>query len=511
MAANSPHVFFSKESLTSVPWLMFSRLTTFFLYFGISIIIVRHLSKEDYGIYSLISGAAEYLMLLCNLGMNFSLLRFIPELFSQRKITSLKRFLIKIIFVQLLAIISLGLFLVLFNEKLSLSFHIDLWHYLPFLLFIVLTFVLKEFMNNALTAIYLSKILAFFSLIQALAFLAFLTIWWWFNIFSVDMVILAYGISILMVCAGSLYFFINKLNEVPCSGGRGVGKERLLKMSLPVMARNLINKLMEQYGEIFFIAYFLTPVAVGYYSLGNMIPQLMITFIPLSLYSLFTAAFSEAYSKSAEALPELIKGIFQILMIICLPIGFFGLFFSYPLVIGVYGSKMQPAAKLTAFFFGFKLLTLIWIPLGMAVAAKEKIANTLWIDFFPLFIALPLDYMLIGNYGISGALAAITITFWLTLPVKLWWLKRILGGIYFPFSFFFRIGISSFLVAGLFYLFFGEMSPWFLIPLAPCYSILLVLVWKILKLIHPSDVEMFKTVGIPKLNRWLDLMTHKNA
>lgn len=506
-----PGAFFSREAIQSVPWLLVGKVLTFFIYFVISIFIVRGLGPTQYGIYALLTSIAEYLMVFCAMGLNLSLLRFVPELAAEGNRGGLKRFLARSTFVQSLAwiVVSAGLFL--FSPMLSRIFHFSFEPYLVPLLLFTGMLLTKEFVNNLFTSLFLARFLAITSVGQALLFIGWLA---WLSStqsYSVNAVLLAYSVSIGAMGLISLvrlqrYFHSWK---APLSK-EGIGRRRVLNLTLPTLFNAVTNKLLQQYSEIFFLGYFAAPALVGYYTLGFTLANLLLSFVPLALHTLFTSAFCEAYTRDKNSLGDLTAGVYQVLILVTVPLSCFGFFFAPQVVEIVYGANMGPAGPITSFFCLFQILPMIWIPLSMAITATEKVANTMWLNAVQLVVNLTLDYVFIKQFELEGAMLAILTTYVVTAPLKLWWIRRLLGGIYFPASFFVRILAPSALLAGALYYLAPAPGLLQLGGLAIGYAIGLFAAIKVFRLIWMSDTARFKTIQIRSLNRVLDFLTRSN-
>jgi len=92
---------FSRQAMQAVPWILGSKVLLFFAYFGISVLIVRGLGKDQYGVFALCKNFADILMIFCGLGMNAVILRFVPELMVNRNRAGLLRLLWKTAAIQL--------------------------------------------------------------------------------------------------------------------------------------------------------------------------------------------------------------------------------------------------------------------------------------------------------------------------------------------------------------------------------------------------------------------------
>ena len=501
-------VFFSKEAVSSVPWLLVGKILTFILYFLLSVVIVRGLGSEQYGVYALLTSLAESLMVVGALGLNTSLLRFIPELVTQQRRKGLLRLLGFSGGLQLLALAFIGAVLFGAHRFLSIWLHLPFLSYAPFVLLLLSMLLAKEFINNTLTALFRARFLAITSVGQSLLFIFGLAWLRFLGGFTAEDVLAVYALSIavmLLVCLGGLYHFFIQWKQLKDS--KGVETRRLLSLSLPTMFNALTNKLLQQYSEVFFLGFFVAPALVGYYSLGFLLANLLLTFIPMALHTLFTSAFAEAFTRDRHVLGDLIQGVYQVLIAFTMPLACFGFFFAPSAVSIIYGAEMAPAGYVAAFFCLFQLLPMVWIPLSMALTATEQVRKTMWLNVLQLCVNLPLDYWLIREFGLSGALAAISITYFLTAPIKLAYIHRLLGGIYFPFSFFFRVGGAAFILAAGLYLVIPTVHPTFVFLGVPLYVLLFIATLRVAKLVHHQDVKRFREMHVPILNKLFDYLT----
>jgi len=64
--------------------MIISKSLLFIIYFSISVIAVRYLGAEQYGIFVICRSIADVLILICTLGMTASFIRFIPELVLEK-------------------------------------------------------------------------------------------------------------------------------------------------------------------------------------------------------------------------------------------------------------------------------------------------------------------------------------------------------------------------------------------------------------------------------------------
>lgn len=490
--------------------MVLGKTITFFVYFGISVLLVRGLTPHQYGEYSLCKAIAEYLIRLAGLGLNFTLLRYVPELMLAQNLAGIKRLLTKTAYVQIGLLVVLSVLLLMSHNLITTWLKIDASHFALFIFLMALGATLKNFGNDVSTAIYQSRFLTLISIVHSILWLSLLATFFYWG-FGIEGALLATAtaaitVGIWNVLRLTIFFKTLRWQSPP----QGIGRRRVLRLALPMLFNDLINIMIINYTEVFFLGFFFTPVLVAYYDIGYQLPMLVITFIPLAIQSLFASAFGEAYSQDKACLPDLVRGYFQILTMVTVPTACFGFFFATSIVTLVYGEKMLPAAHVVGFFSLFHMMTQFSIPPSMAINAMEKTVNTLWFGVLELCVAVALDAFLISRYGLEGAVAAVFCAFVMTLPLRIWLIRQLVGGVYFPAPFFLRIFVFCIFCAFItmeVVQTVGPALPILKLPIAMAmYGALLLIGVRFLPLIKHQDVERFHTIGVEKLNRVLTFL-----
>lgn len=518
--------FFSSSAMTSIPWLVIGKAATFFVQIAILTALARGLvgSDEDrgnLGLFQVCYNTAGFLLVLCSLGLNTSVLRFVPELVKDGNLTGLKNLLRKTPIVQAVSIaVVAGLCALLFPlvrgwlpNNLVEAF--DSYFFLTFGLTAV--FVLREFLNNTLTAVYKARTVALASLAQGMLLLVGLSYFWKFDELTVAIALAVHigaSLAISIFRTGSVLRYFKGREPTPTIAG--IGRRRVLALSLPVMFNALLNQFMMLYSEVFFLAVLvaepLNMTLVEDYNTGYQLPFLLLTFLPMAVYTLFVTAFSEAYSRDPGCLGRLVSSYYQILILVALPIGCFGAFFGYEAVPILFGDAFVDAGYVASAFFVIHMLPLISVPLSMAITAKELVGKVVWLQVMRVLFNVVIDFFLIYYFHLVGAICAVVVTFLVTTPITLVVVRRHLGGLFFPGSFFARVAIPCAVLAGLFRLVVPTLngSRLWLVVLPIAYLVVLAILLKALRLIRASDTAHFKEVGLGKLNRVLDYFTAKS-
>lgn len=503
---NAENAFFSPKVVGGIPWALFSRFVLFFVYLAIPILIVRSLGAERYGLFSLCKFVAECCIVACGLGLNTALIRFIPELCVAKNRAGLVRILTRVAGLQTAAVAIAVLVLYLAKPWLDARFHVDFQYFLFSAALLAAARLLKNLVDDSYTAFFKIRVVSILSISQALltfglvaAILPRLP--------GVHMALLAQSLPILATSAAGFFLLVKYIGQLNWkSPPYGIGKRRVIGISGPSILNSFASMVLSRYSELFFLGIFYTPAIVGLYEVGCGFPFMIITFLPMALQSLLTSGLSEAYSRDPGCLPSLVSAIYKILIVTILPMAAFGVFFAAQSIEVLYGVEMKDAGPIAAWFFIVHTLGLVSTPLAMAIVAKEKLLHMQPLMVLQIAVNLVLDYVLVKRFGMYGGVAAIVGTFVLTIPIRLYVVARVVGGIYFPGRFFLKFVVTLFVWAAL----LSPLAPYVnlagLVGLGVAYILGYLLMIRVFHLVRNTDVESLRSLGFGKLNRVLDLL-----
>ncbi|QHI70549.1 oligosaccharide flippase family protein [Tichowtungia aerotolerans] len=505
--------FFSRDAITGIPWMVVTKIILFFVYFSISVLTVRLLGKEQFGIFSICTNIAGLIGVFCSLGLGAAYFRFIPELVVSKNKAGLKRLIVRISLAQFCALCAAMVFVIVGKSWFEQWFDIQFGCFLIFTVLLVGVSLLKESVNSIETSLFRARRLAVLSFVQGILWLVLLGVGLWLYPeagTAINAQTLAYGI-VYMVGAALLLRHIYRLDWR--SPPYGIGKRRVIKYSGTIYLNNIIRLLMLQYTEVIFLGRVCSAGEVGAYTLGYSIPPQVIFFVPMALHMLFTAGFSEAYSRDPECLNRLISAFYKMQILLTVPIAVFGVFFAPVAVPIVFGDEMMQAGGIASAFCIIHLFPIISTPLSMAIKAKEKVYRMLPFMFLQIGVNLFLDWLFILHFklGLWGGVFAVFGTFVSTIPFRLNAARKIIGGIWFPIGYLMRIALPLFLLAmsvyflsqqfGLFHLFEGKVINLMLLgALGLVYAASGILLIRRLRLVREEDVADFRALDIKQLN-----------
>lgn len=515
--------FFSREAMSGIPWMILAKLVLFIVYFGVSILTVNGLGREQFGIYSLMVNISSYMLIVCGLGLGAALMRYIPELAARKNRNGLGHLLWKSATLQLIAVLAVSLLLLGFAEPLQRLFragHVEHFRfYLRLACGLTALLLIKDFVGTVFTSIFKTRAVAILSVMQGLI--------WFTVLFAALDIRPAVGtvLCVQMFSVATVYIFggillFRHIRSLPWENREfGIGKRRALSFSGVVMFNSILRTVMFKYSEVFFIAAIGGTTLAGVYDLGYSLPYAAVTFIPLALLSLFTSAFAEAYTRDHHCLGLLISSYYKLLMMVSLPIAVLGAFFAPEAYHIIYRGTMDEAGHLASVFCLVLCLPLFSMPLSAAIKAREKVLNMVPMLVLQIVVNLMLDWVLIVHYrlGVWGGIGAVLGTFLLTIPIRLIVVRQIIGGIYFPTRFFMRVFTTLVIEGAVFHWVVGKArlferfpDQWsnmvLLVLLGAFYvGVFLVLV-RLHRVVREEDIEDFHALGIERLNKVLRFM-----
>ncbi|MBN2163098.1 MAG: oligosaccharide flippase family protein [Pontiellaceae bacterium] len=518
--------FFSREAVRGIPWMVISKLVLFFVYFGVSVLTVNGLGRDKYGVYSLMTNIASYMLVVCGLGLCTALMRYIPELAARRNRWAMGHLLWKSALLQIVAVVAVSAILIGFSRPLQDLFNAG--HIAHFRFYLILAcgltalWLLKEFVGTVFTSLFCIRTVAILSVAQGVVWFGVLVVALRFHA-EVETILLVQMSSVAAVFSIGAVLLFRYVRALPWTNReKGIGKRRALSFSGVVMLNSILRMVMFKYSEIFFIAAVGGTTMAGMYDLGYSLPYTAVTFIPLALMPLFTAAFAEAYVRDNSCLGRLITSYYKLLMMVSLPMAALGAWFAPEAYRIIYQGEMNQAGDLASAFCLVLCLPLYSIPLSAAIKAKEQMMDMVPTLLVQITVNLVLDWVLIVHLdlGVWGGIGAVLGTFLMTIPYRVVVVRRLIGGVYFPGRFFMRIlftllaegAVLHWLVRriGLFELFEGELVNLLLLLLVGVvYMGIFLLLIRMHRIVRHEDVEDFHNLDIKRLNKVLHFLVRE--
>ncbi|MBC7334563.1 MAG: oligosaccharide flippase family protein, partial [Actinobacteria bacterium] len=333
------------------------------LQFGISVLIVRLISKETYGSYAYAINILSFFLLLDGLGVSVGVLQFASKAEKESKALSFLKYALKVgTFFN--SVLALAILVVTSLIPLPISGSTNILRKL-FLVPLVTTIFhsFQSFMRARL----MNKQFSVLTVFNTLTFLIFTALLGYF--FDVNGIVLArYGAFILsIVLAG--YFLKNYLEDFRKTPALGTEtKKDFLKFSITVMLTNSISQILYII-DTFLIGIFIrSEKVVASYKTSTLIPFALF-FIPLSIMT-FAYPYVARNSEKKELIRyyyiKMTKALFILNVIITVSLTVFA-----PAIIKiVFGSNYLDAVALFRILsFGYLIASTFRIPAGNLIAS----------------------------------------------------------------------------------------------------------------------------------------------
>jgi O-antigen/teichoic acid export membrane protein len=214
-----------------------------------------------------------------------------------------------------------------------------------------------------------------------------------------------------------------------------VTRSRVLRYSLPFAAIGVLNAIVWRQSETLLLAHFRTPEETGYFDVAYRLPQMVLEFVPGTVWPLVMAGMSEAFARDRDSLRRGVEKYYRMLFALCAPLCVGGIIAGGRFVEVLYGDAMQPAAVPAQLFFLIFTVSFLSTPLSMALYVLERTHVNLLIYTILAVINVGLDLVLIPRYGVYGAIVPVALAILLQPVLYYREVRRIDPGVRIPFGY----------------------------------------------------------------------------
>jgi O-antigen/teichoic acid export membrane protein len=319
------------------------------------------------------------------------------------------------------------------------------------------------------------------------------------------------GIAAVLVSGAAMNLFMIALLAPGARGlmrsvsstGRGPGVGAVLRFSLPFVVTGLLGQIVWRQSEVLFLGHFKGAEAAGFFSLAYRMPQMLLEFVPLTVWPIVMAGTSELYAKDAGNLPRAIDVYFKLIFLLVVPVAAMGFAFAKPLIPIVYGAKMLPAALLTQLFFVVFSYSFLYTPMSMAFYVMGKSWVNMLIFMTLAVLEIGLDLVLIPPYGMWGAILSVSIVLLMGVVLFHAVMRKVRPDVKTPAGFIVRCSLAAVPTCLLSLIVSRWSSPAVVALMIPVGIGLLVAGFRVMKVIGPEEKELIRKLPIPARERLL--------
>jgi O-antigen/teichoic acid export membrane protein len=432
-------------------WTMVSRAGRMALGLLTSALVVRGLGDHDYGVLSLVRSILMFVVLLAGVGTGQAVLKFLPELRVAGSRSGARKLVKGVFLAHALAWLALLLFALAARGTVGRLFHAE-----GVGLYVVIAVALASFeiaftvATHVLNASYDAARLAMAALASHV-------------LYAIGLVVgfqLEWGIIgvLIAAAAGNLLATVMVWGRVRAATqfdeqgtappATPMTRSRVLRYSLPFAAIGVLNLVVWRQSETLLLAHFRSAEETGYFDVAYRLPQMVLEFVPGTVWPLVMAGMSEAFARDRESLRRAVREYYRMLFALCAPICVAGAIAGGRFVEVLYGEAMKPAAIPAQLFFLIFTVSFLSTPLSMALYVLEKAHVNLLVYLLLAVVNVGLDLVLIPRYGVYGAIIPVALAIFLQ-PILYYRLVRRSGaGIEIPMAYIGRcfVGASPALV-----------------------------------------------------------------
>jgi len=492
-------------------WSVVARGGRIALGFASGIIVVRTLGPHDYGVLSLVRALLMFAVVLVGAGMGQAILKFLPETRVASDAAAARRLLRTAVAINLVVWAALVTASYLTRGALESFFPYEGLGVIVTAAFALALFeVFFVLIARILEAGYDTKRLSFASIAGHVVYIAAL------------LVVLPRGGAVLGVLAAAAAG-----NVVACSillaparaalagggetadgGAAGATPSqiplgRLFRFSAPLVLVGLLVQVVWRQSETIFLGYFRTAEETGFFDLAYRLPQQMLEFVPTAVWPLVMAGFSELYARNASEMGDAIDRYYRMLFMLCTPICAVGIVLGGVAVPIVFTPEMAPAAVPTQVFFAIFTVSFFGTPLSMTLYVLEKTHLNLIVYLCLAAVNVGLDLLLIPKYGVAGAIVPVALVTVAAPFVYRGIVGRYVANVRIPFGFIGRCFLASgavLLLAPFTRFVTGAAHLAVALALA---GVLIVLAFRVFRVVGEREREMLGAVPIPGADRLL--------
>ncbi len=393
LISNAIHVIFNTGVINMLNWL-------------VSIWVARQLGPDNYGIMAFILWFTGTFTWIVGMGLTHAVTKFIAE-YSGRKEEDIKTPLIKfIIKIEIIFSIITTLALIFLKSFIADYFFNPTVEILFFLSFLgIVPGIITAVFCATIEGIQKFKYLTYSTL--AITPLSLIS-----KIIAIKLGMGIYGILLVMVVFSVLntlfYFFVLKKEGINLFS-KSVAlnktlKERILEYNKSVLSIILIDKVVWDKSENFFLARFWKGTDLAFYNLGFNIAHKFTTILPSTFWRVLFPAMSNYFGSGDKTkMKRLFFVSTRYIAFVSFPLGAMGIILAYELIHYLYGHEFIGAKLVLQIIFFTSMFSSLSKPGSAILYGYEKQHFIFKFGLVMAVVNIILDLILIRKYGAVGA------------------------------------------------------------------------------------------------------------
>lgn len=360
----------SQKVVSAVFWNFSGKTGFYILKFFESLLLVRLLGSEQYGIYGSLLNIQSIIALTISFGLENVIGRFLPQFLAEENYNSVHSLLRKILRIRGLSVVLIGCVFFFFSDFISVRlFHASLGGYYLRLAFVLVALVsFHTIFRSFLDLLFQLKFINILDLCTQASYLviAYILVQCGYGLTAVLITLICVNASALLILA---YKYRKEKLQLPHTAGKTVTeKTKVYAYGGALYILNLLNYVLGKgldvlligilIGDMRQVAYYLLAFNVAFYAVSIMDMAVSANFV----VSLIVDAHTR---NNMETLRKIYCGLFEFIYLFIVPIVIGGLILRTEIIQLLYKAENLPAASFLALFL-----------IAMSVGKLSSIAST---------------------------------------------------------------------------------------------------------------------------------------
>lgn len=386
-------------------WTLIKLLTAVSIGFFITVYIIRKLSIEEFGVYSVMFSLIGLVGALASFGIQDILRRFLPEFLQNEKNETLKQIVNYGIFLRLLLSVAVVLIIGFFSNEVGDFLKIERFkNYFMVFGIAIIAYLEAGLLTTILNSLFLHK----YSTIANIIYVIFRG--------GIAIVVLNFGWGIyglLWVEAISWVFwaviqwiFYKKFysNRYRKMDREKIPIKRFIKFGAKSSLNDIGSSVLGVGTDFLIISAYLGPGAVALYAFSDKIMKMIIQILPhVVLVDVMRPSFFLKYTQSGDVkdLERMFNLILKISALTIIPVFFMISATSDLLINIVFKEDYSDAGIILCLLAIFNAINIFGYPTGLVLQSIEKNEIILYSKVFSL-INIVISISIVGNFGVIG-------------------------------------------------------------------------------------------------------------
>jgi O-antigen/teichoic acid export membrane protein len=366
------------------------------------------LTEFDYGIYNIFYSLIAFWGLIGSLGLDNTLIRFLPEYIVKNEMTFANKVFRAAIVLRIISLMVFILLFLIFWKNISPLLKIENYEgYFYIFIWLVLIIYHNNFICIFLESCFLQKFSQSSSVI-----LVFIKICAYSIIFFYGLGLgYVFSFEVFATFLTGVYLYIVKKkyvrvkpNEVTKLDQRQEWK-RLLRYALYFNFNDAGSGILGPQFDNFILVLYLSPVVVGAYSLFNRIMQIIQRVSPMNSFQNILRPIFFSVEENENKIKLYFRITYKLNLLIILPIAITMILFPDQILILFFSGKFLSYSFALPILVIFVILNSFQFPVGLVAQYYEKVNVILLSKIFSIYNIFA-DIILIKYWGILGAVVA---------------------------------------------------------------------------------------------------------